>query len=269
MMNFEYNIINSKHDGVEKKGFILNRPNGLNGYVFIHFKTPVNIVQDNEIIQTKPDACIMYTPGSLQWYESTDCVLHHDWITFIPKDELAFCNMNFPWNQIFYPSGVYTITQRILGCQIEFINKEIFWHETISSELSILFIKLSRELANNKTENLNEYTSKMKDKFKLLRVRIYNSCQDNWDIDKMANELHLCRSRFTVLYHNFFAVPPKLDLINARLERAQYLLVSVDENIEQIAILSGYTNQYHFIRQFKLMTGITPGEYRVQKSAHI
>jgi AraC-like DNA-binding protein len=261
-----YKAIKLKHDGFEKRGFILNRPNGTQNYTFIHFKTPVNIKLKGEIIRTKSGACIIYAPGSLHWVESDECDLVHDWLHFIPNNEQAFKQLYLPLNHIFYPSGVYFITKRIMNCEIEFINKEMYWNETISSELSLLFMQLSRELAQNKVESLNEHMMQLKKRFKQLRIKIYNSAQENWNIDKMSCHLLLSRSRFSVIYHIFFGVSPKTDLIKARIERAKYLLLSVDENIEQIGLLSGYTNAPHFIRQFKIITGITPGEYRAQSS---
>ncbi len=41
-----YRIEILKYDGKERKGFIVDRPHGTNDYLFLHFKTPVNIYQE-------------------------------------------------------------------------------------------------------------------------------------------------------------------------------------------------------------------------------
>jgi len=38
-----------------------------------------------------------------------------------------------------------------------------------------------------------------------------------------------------------------------------------DMTIAKVAELTGYTNQYHFIRQFKQITGKTPGQTKAKK----
>ncbi|MBQ1935624.1 MAG: helix-turn-helix transcriptional regulator, partial [Clostridia bacterium] len=74
--------------------------------------------------------------------------------------------------------------------------------------------------------------------------------------------VQLSRSRFSVLYQKIFHVSPIRDLIRARIERACYYLSSGTQSIPEIAELCGYQNEYHFIRQFKEETGMTPGAFR-------
>lgn len=266
MLAFFYDFSRLMHEGTEKRGFILNRPNGTQDYTLIYFKTPVNIYNKGEIITADPGACIIYKPGALHWFEAEKCDLVHDWLHFTPDNKHAFEAMQLPLNQLFYPQNGYFITQRLRNCEIELINKEMCWHETISSELSLLFIQLSREVMRDQIYSSNESMAEMENRFKQFRVKMYGNAYEDWNIDKMSCELSLCRSRFSVLYHKFFDVSPKKDLIAARVERAKYLLLSVDDKIEQIAVMSGYTNTYHFIRQFKALTGITPGDYRRKES---
>ena len=72
----------------------------------------------------------------------------------------------------------------------------------------------------------------------------------------------LSRSRFSVVYNNLFGTSPKADLINARISKASYLLTLGTMSIADIAEQCGYQNVYHFIRQFRTITGVTPGKYR-------
>lgn len=47
-----------------------------------------------------------------------------------------------------------------------------------------------------------------------------------------------------------------------RIDYAKYILETSSLSIEQVAEISGYTNEVHFFRQFKQITGITPARYR-------
>lgn len=51
------------------------------------------------------------------------------------------------------------------------------------------------------------------------------------------------------------------DIIYARIERAKNLLSARTYSVSEVAKLAGYTNEYHFIRQFKKVAGVTPGQY--------
>jgi AraC-like DNA-binding protein len=52
------------------------------------------------------------------------------------------------------------------------------------------------------------------------------------------------------------------EVINAKLEQAKLLLTSTELPISAVAAETGYNEVYHFIRQFKKSTGMTPGAFR-------
>lgn len=255
-MNIFYNAINLKCEGHEKQGFILDRPNGTDDYLFLHFKTPVNILQNDNIINVTQGTCLITTPRRHHWFESPDCELEHDWVHFIPDNADEFLNLGLPVNKIFMPLRTNFITSLVKDCQEEIINKEMYWEENISSSLSKLFVLLARETQRDNAFLPSKY---MRDKFKKFRLMLYGNTNKNWEIDDMAKELSLSRSRFTVLYKMFFGVSPKEDLIEARISYAKYLLNGSSMIIDEVAQISGYSNVYHFIRQFKDVTGSPPG----------
>jgi len=49
---------------------------------------------------------------------------------------------------------------------------------------------------------------------------------------------------------------------NLKIERAKYLLVSSTISLKDVAFEVGYYNFTSFIRRFKQLVGLTPGEYR-------
>ena len=55
-------------------------------------------------------------------------------------------------------------------------------------------------------------------------------------------------------------------MIRGKMDHAKSLLL-MDEYIPLATIAErlGYSSQYHFIRQFKQITGMTPGAYRKNK----
>jgi AraC-like DNA-binding protein len=82
-----------------------------------------------------------------------------------------------------------------------------------------------------------------------------------WTVADLAVMAQLSETRFTVLYREFFRVSPKQDLIQIRLEKAQYLLMNKAATVQEVAEQTGYDSAFHFIRQFKKYVGCSPGKY--------
>ena len=48
---------------------------------------------------------------------------------------------------------------------------------------------------------------------------------------------------------------------NLRIKKSQELLANTDKQLSEIAEETGYLNTSSFIRRFKQITGVTPGQY--------
>ena len=263
-MSVFYKVINLKYMGSEKKGFVLDRPNGTEDYLFLHFRTPVNILQGDKIIPVKGGTCLITTPGQPHWFESPDCDLVHDWVHFIPDDAGILKQLELPINKLFWPVKVGFISSIMNDSREEFINREIFWEENSSALLSRLLILLGRDIRREKTCFSSKYMREIYDEFVALRISIHANANNPTKVCEMAEKLSLSRSRFTVLYKSFFGVSPKKDCLDVQLAYAKYLLDLNGMKIEAISNMAGYRSVYHFIRQFKSATGLTPGQYRMR-----
>ena len=110
---------------------------------------------------------------------------------------------------------------------------------------------------------ISSKSDQQNDAFKELRSIIQLNCQLDWSIEGMAKLVHLSAPRFYGLYKKIFGISPRQDLIQKRIEVAQKLLLEDKKaSISKISESIGYSNQYHFIRQFKQITGKTPGQFR-------
>ena len=82
----------------------------------------------------------------------------------------------------------------------------------------------------------------------------------------MADQVSLSHAYFQVLYKKAFGVTCMTDVIETKITFAKEYLVSTDMSVASIAEELGYTQVYHFIRQFKKCTGFTPGAFRKSMS---
>lgn len=67
---------------------------------------------------------------------------------------------------------------------------------------------------------------------------------------------------FHALYKKYFDTTFLADVVRARVQAAEELLVSSADSVERIAERCGYNHTEHFIRQFRARTGTTPTGYR-------
>ena len=257
-------IVIITHEGKEKKGFLLDRKNGTSNYLFLHFKTKVKLLENDTIINVEKGGCIIYTPNIQHWFFAEEEALIHDWVHFLTDDSDIFFSLDLPLNKVFYPADTQFITSDILKCEKENFNKDTFYSENVNAMLTSFFIKLKREVLGSKQDNMSRYMAQLHLSFKELRHNIYSNAETDWNVKKMADKMLLSRSRFSVLYKNFFTVSPNEDVIRAKMIRADYLLKNSNFTITEIAEILGYTSVFHFIRQCKKRTGLTPTQLRNQ-----
>lgn len=251
----KYNVLRTRPSWKENKEFKLVRTSGTDDYLLLHFKTPVIFNLSGEEYKVSAGSCILLTPGTPHAFYPVETELVHDWMHFIPSDETEFLKSGLKFNAFFKPVDVSFITTACKKCESELIYKDDSYEEMISSEVTKMFVKLKRLLKENENTQHSE-------SFKLLRYEIYQNPQNFQDTVCMAEKVELSRSRFSVVYKEIFGISPKEDLIKARVAKASYLLSLGTLALSEISDMCGYQNIYHFIRQFKQITGQTPGEYR-------
>lgn len=258
-MDFKINKLQSL--GVEQKGFVLSRPSGSGDYLFLHFITAVDLIVNDQVIHAPKDTCILFSPDFPHKFIANDCKLVHNWIHFKPKDFNIFDSFSISLNQTFCPRNTGFITNMVTTMMLEFINQPPLWEMHINGLMFCLLTMVSREstLMDHKTASI---TNQYRAKFDTLRLEIYNHSNYGLDIQSMAKQQGLSRSRFSVLYKSIYGVSPIEDLITARIERTKYLLSISDLPVSSIANEVGYESVEHFIRQFKGKTGFTPSVYR-------
>ena len=250
-----FNVIKTKHNGKERPAFRLIRLSGTDDYLFLHFKTPVIFTLFNKTHHISPGTCILISPGTPHAFHPDGCELIHDWMHFMPSDEGIFSKLKIDINTFFTPENTDFITVSVKRCELELINKGELYKELISSEVSGMLIRLKRQLA----EGLTGYHA---ESFRALRIDIYRNPDKYMNTSDMAKAVALSRSRFSVIYKELFKVSPQTDHINARISKASHLLTIGTLSLTEISEMCGYQNIYNFIRQFRTVTGITPGAYR-------
>lgn len=80
----------------------------------------------------------------------------------------------------------------------------------------------------------------------------------------LAERANLNTDYFTRLFRDYTGSRPIDYIHEKRIERAQYLIVTTQLTLSQIAELTGFQNTFYFSKIFKKITGSAPGKYKKQ-----
>ena len=243
----------------EKQGMQLLRRDTGEEYIFIHYLTPAELMLDGVWVNAKAGSCIFYDKHSFQFFRTPDCDLLHDWFHATGDCADIMKRYGLEFNRLYCPSEGKFITRIIQEIEYEQLNRGMNYKNICALKAEELLAKIARSVAEGGVSGADAETRKS---FIALRARLHREFDKNWSVERMAKEVNLSPSRFHNLYKQLFSVSPQKDLTRIRTEHAEVLLLQSSYSVSQIAFLTGYNNQYHFIRQFKLFTGLTPGKYR-------
>lgn len=249
-----------RHDWPEKAGFLAIRPKGHPQYTFMHFTTSVQFKFGDTLVQARPGACIFYAPRVPQWYHSPRDIIHN----WLHADEGLGALLEayaIPQNEIFYPENPAFISDIFRQIEIEHFSDNPHKEALIAGYVNEFLIKLSRALHGGASGV--QVQRQEREQIRAVRQRILSEPDRKWSVSEMAALASLSTSRFHAVYKALFATSPLQDVIEAKIRYARSLLLSDERlSIAEVAEKLGYNDPYHFIRQFKAVTGKTPGAYR-------
>lgn len=260
-MNYKLNCIGYNYS--ENNKFLINRPNGSGDYLFLFFASPVTILIQGKAVLTKPNAIIIFSPCCPQYYCNPENGFVNDWLHIVNDsfEDIAL-PLGLPLNQILYIEQDQFIREFIRDLEVEYKMKDLAYEEIINARLTTFFITLARAYHLHDNYRINPYIANVKEQFRALRSQVLTNYQMPWTLEEMSKIAKMSRSRFCVLYKEFFGVSPKEDLQMERFHMAKYLLLTTGLSIQEIAVKVGYPNYYHFNKQFKKNFAKPPGQYR-------
>ncbi|GGH87932.1 AraC-like DNA-binding protein [Pullulanibacillus pueri] len=134
----------------------------------------------------------------------------------------------------------------------------------VNGWLSVLIGRLVQRWHHRKWTTPKHHSSSTEAILAVKRL-IEERYQEEWTLEKLANEVHLSSYHLCRQFKRKIGMPPGQYIIHCRIEAAKQYLTFTNETMEHIADKIGYRSETHFHQVFKKNTGITPGHYRVIK----
>lgn len=241
--------------------FIFNVAEGYEDcYLLLITHTPAQFWVDGQIEEAPAHSAILYPPHHKIWYGACGECYGNDWIRFA-SDEPAAENFPlaahpFPVSDPDYCHNLFQLLVWEAGQSGEKEENEQS-SQIISPLLHILFLKLRSDV-------LHRAASPHDHELLGLRREIANSPQLSWTVAEMAKQLHMSMGHLQLLYKQKFEISCIDDVISFRIQKAKDLLAFSDASMAEIAEQCGYHNTEHFCRQFRKVTGLSPGRFRQQ-----
>lgn len=239
---------------------LIFRPSGSSSYLFLLVLSPMRFTfqEKQEPVRAEPGACILYTPGVYQHYQAEKVFFNSYVHFFCEEDELA--PYQLICNRLFYPESTDNLNWLIKNIYHESINRFDCSSLMIHHYVHQLLIELhrSRQSLGSRTDRQQNIYPELLS----LRSHMLQNCSQPWSVEQLCGILNIGKSQFYRYYEMYFHSSPKEELLQARLQKARYLLTNDAMTVKQAAYMAGFQNICYFNRVFKKVCGCSPGEYR-------
>ncbi|WP_295208604.1 AraC family transcriptional regulator [Ruminococcus sp.] len=245
-----------------KKDFVMDCPEGPGSPLMLLIKEPSVFIVDGKEYSVNKNSFVLLSPHTPVKYYAQGDVYTDDWLYFNyeKEEQQKFGELAIPSDEIIYLGNIDELSQLIRSIAYEHQSLKEFHEDIEKHYLEIFLLKLSRLIRHADSDSC--IVTDRNSRFMQLRSSIYAMPEDITDVDSLAENMGLSRSGFQHLYKKLFGVNIMSDIINARMERAKQLLITTNLSIKEIAERCGYSNEYGFMKRFKMQFGKTPTQYR-------
>jgi AraC-like DNA-binding protein len=143
---------------------------------------------------------------------------------------------------------------------VEGMKKGLYYPRIVEHQMCTLLCYILRQ---SKEQNMllnidnpsNETATKIKNYLEL-------NYSEDVKLDDLAVKIGFSKNYLCRVFRESTGITINLCLNNIRIDKAVELLAGTDMDIAEISKVVGYNNVYHFIKTFKKVVGVSPGNYR-------
>ena len=129
----------------------------------------------------------------------------------------------------------------------------------IHEKLSTLLLHIMKESWNDKEIDM---TSEKRKDLRLIREYLEQNYNKKIQLDDLAEKYNISKYYMSHIFNEQYGTSITNYVISLRITKAKHYLRFSDMTTTEIANLIGYEDVNYFIRMFKKVENITPGEYK-------
>lgn len=245
------------YDFCHDKNFNIVRPQGLDEYLLLIIRSKAYFGPENDRLKIGPNSLIVFHKNTPQYFGADRDLYVNDWISFdLNTEEEKFFKQTVVFDKIVQSEAIDVLSQIVMLMQKEWYSSSTYKEEILNLYFKIIQEKLG-EIFSSSGQNKIYYKNLLS-----IRMTIYNKPWIKYSVKDLASELNISESYFHHLYKKYFEISPIADAINSRVEYSKQLLSSSNYSVREISEMLNYKNDTQFMKQFKLITNMTPSEYR-------
>ncbi len=146
-------------------------------------------------------------------------------------------------------------------CVLECENRKFAWDLQVRALIYLLITGLSRFWLG-KRETMPDYQPQPLDPILDIPAYIEQHISEPLKVEDLAAQCNLSYPWFAKRFREFFGLSCKQFIQQLRNEAVELYLVYSDLDLASISDRTGYTDCSHMVKEFRRMTGTTPGQYR-------
>lgn len=242
--------------GSHDSNFFIENPSGFNDYLMLFVRSKAYFIINGNKTFTEPDTFIIFSKNYPLYYGAVNDENYvNAWIEF-ETDELDSLLTEANYNNPVYVGSSIDVEQyfRLISDCYYNSNNSLTEGYLLKAMLSEIFAFSNESSATHNIPHFRELLD--------LRQDIYSRPENNWSVDFMSKQLHVCKPYLQELYKTAFGRTCMADVINSRIEMAKTCLSGKSMSIEEISYRCGYKSTVHFSRQFKQITGYAPSKWK-------
>lgn len=244
---------NFQHD----KNFSIVRQNGLNEYLLLIIRSSSWFVLNNKKTSLKPCSMIMLKKHSPHSFGSNGSVYVNDWVTFtFDSNTEGYLFDKILFDRFIESKKLVDECSNIVKLmQTENLNEDPDKNIILNLLFKVIILKFQSGFDDKISDPHYNAISE-------IRKFIINTPTEKYSIQKLANMVYMSKSYFQHLYKSYFYTTPINDVILSKINYSKQLLFTTNYSVKTISEMLNYNNDIQFIKQFKQVTGKTPGQYR-------
>lgn len=154
--------------------------------------------------------------------------------------------------------------EQIAECMYrEFQRKEAGYRTVLKGYMTVVFSYLFRHMALPVTADESASSRAIAPE---ILAYIEEHCFEKITLSELARKSFYNPSYFSRIFKEYSGQSLTDYIHKKRVERAYSLLATTGDSVEQICAAVGYSDKKLFYKQFRLYTGLTPGEVRKQRT---